>query len=484
MKKFLALALALLMLIPLAANVGAAGLISTSSSSQNEVVTVDEFAKILDYWKWLNSDEDYYDYYYDYIYGGTTKSWSDYCDVCHKVAKYYIEKGNVYCSCTNCGKTYEIYVKTETEDNKNSSSIVHGRTDCERNDVSYYYLDGELLWFCENCGRYGLVDKYNWNENYDYSIKVICSYGGDYTISGGIPNADYGEVKTIKFTPDSGYALSEVVVNGKSYGYCPELTLTIKGNVTIRAYFVKVNTLKTCTFTATSTGGGTIRAVKNSQKVDASRFTAKYTDSVTYKFTPASSNYYIADVKIDGKSVGQLTSYTFNGITSDHKIEVTFAWNCPYNDVNDKYLNAVEYVTEAGIMSFFNKYVSKNAFSGTTKISVKTFAAALAEMADANDVLDTVAERIEWAEKNGIIDGNADLTVTCDVQAACDIVDAYLTVLEKTNKIDFEDFDTSNTAKENAISIGMVSSSTYKKNRDLNRYDLASVCYLIANLDY
>jgi hypothetical protein len=44
-------------------------------------------------------------------------------------------------------------------------------------------------------------------------------------------------------------------------------------------------------------------------------------------------------------------------------------------------------------------------------------------------------------------------------------------------------FDDDDTAKENALSIGLVSEKTYAGNRSLTRYDLASICYLIVNLD-
>ena len=135
-------------------------------------------------------------------------------------------------------------------------------------------------------------------------------------------------------------------------------------------------------------------------------------------------------------------------------------------------------------MGYFNRYINKNAFCGTKLVSVKGFTAALAEMADSGNKLNSVADRIKWAEKNGILDPDDDYTVACDVQTACGIVARYLEVLEDRGNISFDDFDRYDTAKENAISIGMVSAQTYKTNRNLTRYDLASVCYLISNLDY
>lgn len=45
--------------------------------------------------------------------------------------------------------------------------------------------------------------------------------------------------------------------------------------------------------------------------------------SPTVTITPE-KNYYIDDVKVDGKSVGAVTSYTFNKISANHTIDITF----------------------------------------------------------------------------------------------------------------------------------------------------------------
>lgn len=105
-------------------------------------------------------------------------------------------------------------------------------------------------------------------------------------------------------------------------------------------------------------------------------------------------------------------------------------------------------------------------------------------MADVNNKLSNNTQRVDWAEKYGLIDEDEDTSVICGVKRACDMVDVYLEVLEDKNDVSFDDFDRDDTAKENCISIGMVTSSVYKKNRNLTKNDLASVLYLIANLEY
>ena len=51
-----------------------------------------------------------------------------------------------------------------------------------------------------------------------------------------------------------------------------------------------------------------------------------YGASQTFAIT-ASTGYHVADVLVDGSSVGAVTSYTFTGVTADHTISATFAVN-------------------------------------------------------------------------------------------------------------------------------------------------------------
>ena len=73
--------------------------------------------------------------------------------------------------------------------------------------------------------------------------------------------------------------------------------------------------------TATAGEGGTITAESLTEgKVDVTEG-----ESATFTITP-NSGYEIADVKVDGNSVGKKTSYTFSDVDKAHKIEATFAF--------------------------------------------------------------------------------------------------------------------------------------------------------------
>ena len=88
-------------------------------------------------------------------------------------------------------------------------------------------------------------------------------------------------------------------------------------------FIISPNSVKLEKFaiTATAGEGGTITAESLTEgKVDVTEG-----ESATFTITP-NSGYEIADVKVDGSSVGKKTSYTFSDVDKAHKIEATFAF--------------------------------------------------------------------------------------------------------------------------------------------------------------
>ncbi len=316
-----------------------------------------------------------------------------------------------------------------------------------------------------------------------YSVTVTMADCGDYSITDGA-YGKYGDTKTVTITPDYGYAVSDVVINGRSYGAMTEFDLNMITNYYVRVYFTKLNLWQKYTVKADFTGKGKITLVQNGTSIkDTSCVKATYADSLTYRFIPTNDNYYVKDVKVNGRSIGAKTSYTISKLKTDTTISVTFGWKCPYTDVSDSYLNAVEYVTEAGIMSSLNKYINTNLFKGTNRVSIKTFVTALAEMADVEDVLDTADDRVDWAIEAGLVKKDADLSKIVSVQNACKIMAKYLEVIEEENDITFTGIK-STTAKDICVELKLVSEAAYKQNSGITRYDLAGLCYAIHNLDY
>lgn len=542
MKKILSLVLAVLMLASMAVSTSAVNILNSEGTgfiktNKDDKVSVSDLLEILNYKLPYGGA---FNYKGDTVYSW----WYDDCPECDGFSFHYVSGGKVNWKCleSKCGKTGVIEIEQDDDDKDDDTCTDAECTKCGSDDTLFVktveIFTGELCnrYFCLDCKEYfytkvtelddndiadyvkcyyckdiaeydylfvsdgKLYARYECEDGHvtdkriyagydfdydEYSVRVITTRGGDYDITGG-SDAYYGETKTIEFYPNKGYVLTDVLVNGESVyvGSDNEIDITVKKNTVVHAYFEKASSLKNYTITAEAEGNGTITAKKNDTTVSSDKVTANYTDTVTYKFVPASKNYVISSVKVNGKSVGKVTSYTVSKLAGNVEIEVEFSWKNPFTDVKDSYANAVEYVTEAGIMSAAATANNKTYFSGNVKVSVQTFAAALAEMADTADKLDTVAERIEWADKYDLIDSDDDLSVTCDVQTACALVRSFLEALEDINDIDFEDLNAKDSVKETAIEIGLVTATTYEKNRNLNRYDLASVCYLVAGLEY
>lgn len=80
-------------------------------------------------------------------------------------------------------------------------------------------------------------------------------------------------------------------------------------------------TLGSFDITATAGEGGTITA----EGLTEGKVTVTEDESVTFTIAPK-AGYEIADVKVDGTSVGKKTTYTFDHVDSTHTIEATFAF--------------------------------------------------------------------------------------------------------------------------------------------------------------
>jgi len=147
--------------------------------------------------------------------------------------------------------------------------------------------------------------------NPSFTITASANAGGPISPSGTI-TINSGDSQIFTITPNAGYKIKDVLVDGKSVGAVPTYTFkNVTANHTIEATFEPI------TFTiATSAGlGGSISP--------SGTITVNPGASKAFTITP-NSGYKISDVKVDGVSVGAMSSYTFTNITSDHTISVTF----------------------------------------------------------------------------------------------------------------------------------------------------------------
>jgi len=144
-----------------------------------------------------------------------------------------------------------------------------------------------------------------------FDISASADTGGSITLLDNV-KVNYGESQTFTITPNTGYRIKDVKVDGSSVGAVAIYTFeNVSSDHIIEAIFEPI----TFTITASAGFGGTI--------TPSGSVTVNYGDSKTFTVTPT-SGYKISNVKVDGASKGTISSYTFSNITSDHKIEATF----------------------------------------------------------------------------------------------------------------------------------------------------------------
>src|SRR5207247_1909827 len=128
------------------------------------------------------------------------------------------------------------------------------------------------------------------------SVAVVCGSDQSYTI-----------------TPAACYHVADVLVDGSSVGAVTSYTFTnVTANHTIAASFaVDVETI-----TASAGAHGAISPA-GTTSLDCG-------SNQTFTITPDAC-YHVADVLVDGVSVGAVSSYTFTNVTANHTIAATFA---------------------------------------------------------------------------------------------------------------------------------------------------------------
>jgi hypothetical protein len=122
-----------------------------------------------------------------------------------------------------------------------------------------------------------------------------------------------GQSHTFTITPDEHYHVADVLVDEASVGAVTEYAFTnVSASHTIHATFA----IDTYTITATSGDNGSITPLGD--------VTVDHGADQTFTITP-DEHYHVADVSVDGSSVGAVTEYTFEDVTASHTIHTTFA---------------------------------------------------------------------------------------------------------------------------------------------------------------
>jgi uncharacterized repeat protein (TIGR02543 family) len=144
-----------------------------------------------------------------------------------------------------------------------------------------------------------------------YTITASAGSGGTIDPSGAVPVA-CGADQTFTIEADSCHTIADILVDGSSVGAVTSYTFTdVAANHTIAASFTPI----TYTITASAGLNGTIDPI--------GAVSATCGEDQTFTITPDAC-YQVADVLVDGISVGPVTTYTFLAVSANHTIAASF----------------------------------------------------------------------------------------------------------------------------------------------------------------
>ncbi len=215
------------------------------------------------------------------------------------------------------GEGVEIDVNVDPENVAYGTDVTYTFTADECYEIVDIFVDGESV------GAADSYTLYNVTENHVVTVETaILTYTITATATGngtiapaGETNVDCGGAQFYTITPAAGYVISDVTVDGESVGAVNSYNFeNVTEDHSIEVIFTAIAD-STYTITATAGANGTI--------TPAGVVTVNYGASQTFTIEP-NTYYAIADVLVDGQSVGAVSTYTFANVTADHTIDVTF----------------------------------------------------------------------------------------------------------------------------------------------------------------
>ena len=147
--------------------------------------------------------------------------------------------------------------------------------------------------------------------NYQYTITPSAGSGGSIS-PGGLTQVLANANQIFTITPAAGNTIANVQVDGTSVGPVSSYTfVNVTADHTISATFAPIN----YTITPSAGSGGTI--------LPSTPVSVQWGQNQTFTIAP-NSGYIIEVVQVDGTSVGPVSNYTFNNVTSNHTISAIF----------------------------------------------------------------------------------------------------------------------------------------------------------------
>ncbi|PID39922.1 MAG: hypothetical protein CR984_05880 [Proteobacteria bacterium] len=148
-------------------------------------------------------------------------------------------------------------------------------------------------------------------------FNITASAGNQGSITpAGTTNVNYGDAQTYNITPDAGYQINNVVVDGTSRGKISSYTFSnVSANHTISASFTVIPPV-TYTINANAGANGSITPAGDANVVQGA--------SKSYTIQP-DDGYHVSNVFVDGDSKGAIHKYAFSNVSADHSIHASFA---------------------------------------------------------------------------------------------------------------------------------------------------------------
>jgi len=144
-----------------------------------------------------------------------------------------------------------------------------------------------------------------------YVITASSGFNGSISPTGRV-SVDHGGSQTFTITPEAGYQVGQLTIDGAPAAPESSYSFThVTADHSISVSFVS----NPHTITASAGDNGSISP--------AGSVPVEHGSSQTFTIS-ADPNYSIADVQVDGASVGAVTSYTFADVTADHSLSALF----------------------------------------------------------------------------------------------------------------------------------------------------------------
>lgn len=152
-----------------------------------------------------------------------------------------------------------------------------------------------------------------------HTIMASAQAGATISPSGPVTVNHFAN-QTFTFHADACHILAGLVIDGVPVSVAPDTSYTFS-NVQADHAIQVVTTLRSYAIAVSSGAGGAITPSPQSGSVSVS-----CAGSAAFAIA-ADAGYRIADVLVDGASIGAASSYTFTSVTSNHAIAATFAIN-------------------------------------------------------------------------------------------------------------------------------------------------------------